>query len=333
MDTAALPAVAPLSCWVLSDGRRGIENQALGLAEAIGRLRPLTIAAKAIQPEGIMKAASSSLQLALKSSPESYGLTGECPDIAIGCGRQAIAPLRALRKRFSAELFTIYVQDPRISPKHFDLVIAPAHDKLSGKNVISMIGSPNRVTAERMIGETLSFAHALALYPAPRIAMLIGGGSKTHSLDQAAHGKHMEAAQSAILAGYSVMITTSRRTPGFVNKAYRELEKTHENVWFVDPEAGGDNPYFAFLGGADAILVTEDSTNMLTEACASGKPVFTLPMRESSGGPGKFAALYQALTERCHVQPYMGSFAGKAYPPLNETGRVAAMALRAFESR
>jgi len=56
---------------------------------------------------------------------------------------------------------TIYVQDPRMDPSAFDLVIAPEHDGLSGANVETMIGSPNRVSKEKIIGETLDFGSAL----------------------------------------------------------------------------------------------------------------------------------------------------------------------------
>jgi len=72
------------------------------------------------------------------------------------------------------------------------------------------------------------------------------------------------------------MITTSRRTPKSSIQDYKQFASKHENVWLYDGE--GENPYYAFLGGADAILVTEESTNMLTEACATGKPVFRLSM-------------------------------------------------------
>jgi len=66
--------------------------------------------------------------------------------------------------------------------------------------------------------------------------------------------------------------------------------------------------------------VTEDSTNMLTEACVTGKPVYRLPM---SGQAGKFQTLYDALERRCGVTPYEGQLNGKAYPPLDETTRMA----------
>ncbi|HCW49790.1 MAG TPA: nucleoside-diphosphate sugar epimerase, partial [Brevundimonas sp.] len=42
-------AARPLSIWVVSDGRTGIQNQALGLAEAVARLTPADIAIKTVR--------------------------------------------------------------------------------------------------------------------------------------------------------------------------------------------------------------------------------------------------------------------------------------------
>ena len=306
------------SCWVISDGRRGIENQALGLAEALGRLRPLDISRQMISHSGAFISLPPGLQFFLKSKPADYRLEGPFPQIAIGCGRQAIAPLRALKKKLGAEVFTVYVQDPRISPKHFDLVIAPEHDGLSGLNVETMIGSPNRVTKARLTEGIKQFKNQLTPLPTPRVAVLIGGKSKTHSLSKGTHKTHVQAICALAQQGMSVMLTTSRRTPDWAVDEYRKITKDRRHVWVWDGE--GANPYFAFLGSADAILVTEDSTNMLTEACATGKPVFTLPM---DGRPGKFAGLYEALAKRCHVAPFTGSIESDAYAPLDETARMA----------
>ena len=142
----------PLTCFVISDGRRGIENQALGLAEAAGRLRTLEILIHTIENGAAFKAASPTLQFAMKSNPSDYGLCGPPPHLTIGCGRQAIAPLLALKKAHP-DTFTVYVQDPRIDTDRFDLVIAPEHDALTGPNVETMIGSPNRVTEAEIAGQ------------------------------------------------------------------------------------------------------------------------------------------------------------------------------------
>ena len=320
-------ADVPLSCFVISDGRRGIENQALGLAEAANSLRPLDITTHKIENGTAFKAASPTLQFAMKSKPFDYGLTGAPPQIAIGCGRQAIAPLLALKKQ-APDTFTIYVQDPRMDTDRFDVVIAPEHDKLTGRNVEVMIGSPNRVTTAEIAGQTLTFKKELNALPMPRAAMLIGGTSKTHNLGKTEHAEHMTAAKDLLAKGYSLLLTTSRRTPDWAIEDYKTLTAKNDKVWGYFGE--GPNPYFAFLGGAEIILVTEDSTNMLTESASTGKVVFTLPMQ---GKPGKFEQLYQSLNERCHIRPYDGNLEAKAYAPLTETQRIAQQLWAHYEAR
>lgn len=305
-----------LNCLVLSDGRRGILNQALGLAEAAARIRPLDITTHTIDNGKTFKALPPRLQLALRSKPKQYGLDSALANIAIGCGRQAIAPLLSIKKS-RPECFTVYVQDPRISANNFDLIVAPQHDKIRGGNVETMIGSPNRITQKRL-DDIEIFAKQLAGLPAPRVTMLIGGNSKTHKLRPEQHKTHMAAAAHMLEQGYSLMISTSRRTPEWAIREYRALSEHHKNIWLYDGE--GENPYFAFLGAADIILVTEDSTNMLTESCTVGRPVFTLPMQ---GKPHKFHKLYNSLHDQCNVNSFTQDFTIENYKPLNETTRIA----------
>ena len=217
---------------------------------------------------------------------------------------------------------TLYIQDPRVDPAYFDVVVAPEHDGLEGPNILSMIGSPNQITPTELVANVLSFNDRLADIPMPRVAMLIGGDSNTHKLTKAIHEIHIKAARSILSRGRSLMVTLSRRTPDWVASDYRMLSKGNDNVWFH--EGGGRNPYLAFLGAAETILVTEDSTNMLTEACSTGKSVLTLPME---GAAGKFQNLYDRLSKRCHVRPYESGLSTAEYEPLNESARVAALIL------
>lgn len=306
---------------VISDGRRGMENQALGLAEACAVLRPLKIQTHHIAYGKALAALPPKAQLRLSK----FDLP-DC-DIAIGCGRQAVAPLLHI-KRNRPDVMTVYVQDPRIDSAAFDLVVAPEHDALTGSTVEIMTGSPNRVTRDKIIVETLNFASGLSKLPMPRAALLIGGTSKTHKLDKASHDAHLAAARSLREAGHSLLISVSRRTPDKIILDWRRLESDYDHVWLHDGE--GPNPYFAFLGGADMILVTEDSTNMLTEACATGKPVFRLPM---AGDAGKFQMLYDALEARCGAVRYEGQLTGEDYPPLQETARIAKELWTRFDRR
>ena len=308
-------------CLVVSDGRRGIENQALGLAEHCAALRPLQIQTHHISHGKMLAAMPPKAQLKLAK----FDLP-EC-EIAIGCGRQAIAPLLHL-KRSRPKVMTVYIQDPRMDPSAFDLVIAPEHDSVRGPNVVTIIGAPNRITEAKLSDATRDFAEELSKYSNPRAALLIGGASKTHELDLPSHEAHIDAALGLRAAGHSLLITTSRRTPDYAKSAWARFASRDDQIWTHD--GGAPNPYFAFLGGADLILVTEDSTNMLTEACATGKPVCRLPM---AGKAGKFQQLYDALEKGCGVVGYKGQQAGQAYAPLQESARAAQSVWETYDSR
>jgi mitochondrial fission protein ELM1 len=308
---------------VVSDGRRGIENQALGLAEAMARERPAEILRHTVSHGPLLRALPPKLQQALSH----FDHLPAC-EIAIGCGRQAIAPLLWLKK-YRPKVWTIYVQDPRISPHYFNQVVAPDHDAVSGPNVISMLGSPNRVTAQTLETARARFADKLDTLTAPRATLLIGGTSKRHRLDAASHAAQMDAAEQLLTAGYHLMVSTSRRTPDSSRQAWQEFAAQDARIWLHDGHnnAGEANPYFAFLAAADVILVTEDSTNMLTEACATGTPVYRLPM---AGSDGKFAQLYTSLEDRCGVQRFTGQLTAKTYSPLDETTRAARAVWQAY---
>lgn len=243
-------------------------------------------------------------------------------DLLIGCGRQAIAPLITARRRGHA--FTCYVQDPRIDPNRFNMVVAPEHDALSGSNVEPMIGSPNRVTGERITREGHHFKDQIAGLPQPRAMLAIGGPSRTHRLSRADIQAYLQAAQDLLANGYGLLITTSRRTPASVQTQWEQFAASSSSVWLHTPDSDGDNPYFAFLDAADIILVSEDSTNMLTESCATGKPVYRLPM---SGQSGKFQQLYDSLATRCGVRRWNGVIDSLPYEPLDETARIARILL------
>ncbi len=321
-NTASFNEEEALNGWVISDGRRGIENQALGLIEAAARLRPINFTRHVLQPGHAFRAATPLIQFALKNRPPDYGLPRESPDIAIGCGRQSIAALLAI-KRTLPSCFTVYIQDPKIDPDRFDLVVVPEHDTLSGRNIETMIGSPNRVTRDRIVKETLAFETELNRFPMPRAALLIGGPNKRFKFTDSDHRTHLSSAKEILDKGYTLLITTSRRTPEWAVEEYKALAERNDRIWLHTGE--GENPYFAFLGGADVFLITEESTNMLTEAATTGKPVFTLPL---TGEAGKFQILHAALSRVSHLRPYSADLFSKDFlpydhPPLNETDRIA----------
>jgi mitochondrial fission protein ELM1 len=82
----------------------------------------------------------------------------------------------------------------------------------------------------------------------------------------------------------------------------------------------GPNPYAGFLAWADRIVVTPDSVNMISEACATGKPVYTFAPRWISG---KLALFHRELHESGHLRRLDDTSCKPQPPPLAETREIA----------
>lgn len=319
---------SPLRIRVVTDGRAGIENQALGLAEAIARLTPAEIDVRRVAwraPFDGLPARAKRLSMLAQGSDV---LEPGC-DLWIGCGRASL-PLSTRAKRQPDGPFVVQVQDPRLPPRLFDLVVAPAHDGLDGDNVLEIIGSPHRITPERLAEAASDFASRLAPLPRPRIAAMIGGRSKAFDLP-AAHAVVLgrDIAEAVAAAGGSLLLTFSRRTPETARTAMSAvLAETPGWIW----DGEGDNPLFAFLNAADHILVTEDSANMATEAASTGKPVHLLPMVPLRRAP-KFERLRHSLEQMGAARAFATPLASWSYAPLDETRRAAEAVLEACRAR
>ena len=113
-------------------------------------------------------------------------------------------------------------------------------------------------------------------------------------------------------------VTASRRT-GAANleRIQRSLHDCPADFWNGD----GDNPYFGMLGLADFIVVTGDSVNMVSEAFATGKPVYVFQL---DGGSRKFDRFHTALETRGITRPFDGRLEEWRYDPPDDMGKAAA---------
>lgn len=312
--------------WAVSDGRSGIENQAVGLAEAVARLspefagRPAQVVIKRIAWKGRFGRLPSVLKLFPRRmlDPSSDPLAAPWPDVWIAAGRATLALSMRMRRWSKKTSLVVQIQDPRLPPGLFDLVLPPQHDRVTGDNVVSLIGSPHRITPERLASERARFADKLDPLPGPVAAVLIGGKSKSFDLTPArAAALAREIELGLVEAGASLLMTFSRRTPEAA-KAMLTARLGDRPGWIWD--GTGENPYFAFLAAADWILVTEDSINMAAEAASTGKPVFILKL---DGQSLRIRRFHEALEAMGAARPFGGGFHGWSYTPLNETERAA----------
>ncbi len=304
-------------CWVLSDGKAGAEAQSLGLAEALGLVPEVKRLAVRVPwrwlPPGLWPAPLAAL------GPEGAALVPPWPDLVIACGRLTAAPAAALRSAGRGATRVIQIQDPRLDPRRFDLVIAPAHDRLEGANVLTTLGALHRATPARLAAAAAHLAPRLETLPRPRVAVLVGGDSKVHRMTpEITRRLGRDLAALAQPQGAGLMVTLSRRSGPEAAAALRAaLHGVAAEIW----DGGGENPYFGYLGLADAVLVTEDSVTMASEAAATGKPVHVIAL---AGGSAKFRRFHKALREAGVTRPFTGTLESWSYPPLDETARIAA---------
>ena len=299
----------------LSDGRAGNARQALALAAALSTAPgELVLAPKAPW-----------CWLAPRRLPGDRGAFGPGfatalatpPALAVGCGRQAALATRILRGR---DTRVVQVLDPRLPTRHWDLVVAPAHDGVRGDNVITLAGSLHPVDDAWLARGREAFPD-IARLPAPRITVLIGGPSAHAGFDVADFEALMAAAEAmAVGGGGSLLVTTSRRTPEAVRVALRTRPRQVPTLAWSDA-ADGANPYAGLLAWADRIACTADSVNMLSEACATTAPVFVQRPEALHGRPRRFI---DDLLARGRVRPLDARALPFDAQPLRETARVAA---------
>lgn len=312
--------------WALSDGRAGNRRQAEALAEAL-RLpwRSVEIALRAPW-SWLAPHLTSGAQWALPAALREL-LAREPPRVAIGCGRRA-ALVSAWLKRVHG-VCAIQILDPRRDPRHWDLVIVPAHDHLVGPNLHTTLGALNPIDDAAL--QLAARAHAeLAALPRPRTALLIGASNRAQRIDLT----YLEALAVRIAAGLeheggSLMITTSRRSPPeFASWLMQRF--AHVPVRIHSAHSKAPNPYLGFLAHADRIVVTPDSVNMLSEACATGKPVYTFA---PTSVRGKLAELHRALIDSGRLRPLGERSESWRYQPLRDTETAAAAVWKLLRTR
>ncbi|MDB5478511.1 MAG: hypothetical protein JWM96_1006 [Alphaproteobacteria bacterium] len=294
------------NCWILTEGLKGTENQCLALAGAAG----LAPEIKVVKLKNPWKAVTPWItHFSPKAlAPGSSALNAPWPDILIASGRKAIAPALWIKRQSGGRTKLVIVQSPVIKNTHFDLVVVPQHDRYRGKKTLEITGALSLITAEKLAAARAEWEPILSALPSPRIAVLIGGNSRTHKITpQVTHHLVMQL-KSLLQDGHSLMLTASRRTPEAIQKQLRQA--LSGNLHFYD--GTGPNPYQGYLAWADTILVTEDSVSMASEAISTGKPVYIIKM---AGGSPRFKRFHDNLVQQGYARWFKGVIDSWYYPP------------------
>lgn len=308
---------AQLSCWVVTDGKIGMENQCLGLAEAIG-ITPLV---KRIKLRSPWRQLTPYLRLGKRFAFSRAGdpIAPPWPDLLITTGRLSVPAALRVRNASGRRTVCVHIQDPVIDPSRFDLVIVPRHDDKAGPNMMTTRGALHRVSPAMLAAEADKFRAQFAHLPRPWVAVLIGGANAVYQFSPREMLPLAEQlANLSRTMPASLLVTPSRRT-GEANMVVLQaaLLNTPHYIW----DGTGANPYYAMLALADYVVVTCDSVNMVSEACTTGKPVYVIDL---PGGSEKFARFHQAIRDDGLARKFEGKLETWKYQPLNDMELVAA---------
>jgi mitochondrial fission protein ELM1 len=310
--------------WAVHDGKSGMANQALGLAEAVGW--PFIEKRLAVRAPWRHLAPNLWFLPLAAMSPEGARLAPPWPDLVIGCGRNAVAPSLAAKRASRGRTLWVQIQDPRFARAEADLLVVPRHDPARGQNVLTTLGAVHRVTPARLTAEAGRFAAMFAALPRPRVAVLIGGDNSVYRLSSERFAAFVDQLAALAGRGCGLMVTPSRRTGPEAEALIRtRLQGLPAFVW----DGSGENPYFGMLGLADAVIVTADSVSMVSEAAATGRPVHVVPLE---GGSTKFARFHQAMEKAGVTRPFHGAIEQWSYTPPDDNARAGA-AVRALLAR
>lgn len=260
--------------------RVGDNSQVLALAEALGL--PFEIKRFVYRKYELLTNLLLKVTLSGRIRAKSSSLEPPWPDLIISAGRRNEPLCRWIQKRAGdRRVRLVHIGRPWAKLENFDLIITTPQYRLPSRDNILHNSTPlHRVTPGRQVTAAAEWRPRLSDLPQPYVAVLIGGSSGPFTFDDlAAERLARQASEMARSAGGSLLITTSARTPmATIETLSRHVDcPAYMYRW---TESSTANPYFAFLELADSVIVTGDSVSMLTEACATRKPVFIFDLGE-----------------------------------------------------
>ncbi len=239
-------------------------------------------------------------------------------DIIISCGRKSVIPSIYLKQKYKGKILNIHIQDPKVLLNNFDFIVAPEHDGLIGQNVLSSKGAIHYLTINEL--------NKNENYLTPRInnqkklvSLIIGGPNKYYDYnEQIINDIFLKIEKIFLKNSYQLILVPSMRTPlNIIEKAKKYFNKDQIIITNIDKKA-----YHSALKLADHIVITCDSTSMISEAAITGTPIYVaqMPAVQNDQRFKNFFSLFKSLNI---IKELNNSIESWSYTELNETNRIA----------
>ena len=303
----------PPVVWLMMGHRAGDNSQVLALAEALGW--PFEIKHFTYKRTELLTNLMCGPTLAGVVRGRSSALAPPWPDLIITAGRRNEPIARWIQKQAAPETRVRIVHCGRSWAKieRFDLIVTTPQYRLPKRpNVLHNLTPLHRVTDERLQKSAAKWRRRFNDLPGPYVAVVIGGNSGPYTFDRAAAERlARQASARAKTLGASLLVTTSARTPADKIDCFERALEVPAWVFRWSKDAP-ENPYFGILSLAEEIIVTGDSMSMLTEACATRKPVHIFDlgtgrtaMRQTPAGPATAKGGNLMALEKAHLKAFI----------------------------
>ena len=308
--------MAKLKALLLTEGYHGMISQVEGLAKALQAEFQHKIVRLNWPWNFIPPKLTPISEIILKD--KHYINENKSFDLVISCGRKSVIPSAIIKKK-NTNIFTIHIQDPKVNYKNFDVIIAPEHDELKGENVISSKGSIHYITQSEI--EKAKNYLVNKFQNENIVSLILGGPTKYYSFSNEELIQVFRKIKSNFISqGHKVLVIPSMRTPKrIIDLAMKEFAKEGFVVNTVDKQA-----YLSALALATNIVVTCDSTSMISEAAASGKPIFVAHMKPKKNNY-RFKKFFQLFKEMGITKELEEKIDNWTYNRLNEADRIATL--------
>ena len=239
-------------------------------------------------------------------------------DIIISCGRKSVIPSIFLKKINNKKIKNIHIQDPKVNFQNFDYIISPEHDDLKGENIISSKGAIHYLTITE-IEEKKNYLSDRVAKEKKIITLILGGPTKYYTYsNQNILNIFSKISKQILNKDYQLIVIPSNRTPiKTIELAKKFFGEEHLIIDNVDKDA-----YLSSLGVADYIIVTCDSSSMISEAALTGKPLYVaiIPPSKKDTRFQNFRKLFEKMNI---IREFDEKLETWNYEKLDETKRIA----------
>ena len=238
-------------------------------------------------------------------------------DIVISCGRKSVIPSIFLKKKFGKKIMNIHIQDPKVSLDNFDFVVIPEHDGLNGKNVLNSKGAIHYLTKEEL-DQNINYLKS-KINKEKVVTLIVGGPNRYYNYKEKNIKEiYNKINENFINKGFQLIFIPSMRTPKrIIDLAKSYFDNNQIIITEIDKKA-----YLSSLKLSDYIVVTCDSTSMISESAITGKPIYVaqMPSIKENKRFEKFFELFKSLNI---IKDLGYSIENWNYEKLNETDRIS----------